>query len=354
MANKKNKNWINYFLLAVATLLIMKSVSDNEIQPLQKAAKEPTKVKPPTPKNIITKPSKKAKSQINNVKYETYAVEHVYPGQDYFDDNTCNTDEKRASYKPLLKETINSLNQQYQHFYYKVSDYLKLNVYAVQMTTYFEKELIERIKFLHQEYIGLLGKSAKREINVNLIISPERSDYLNDTAFFSTNLDTTTGVYFGGLNLAFVDYQQSDDKALKTAIHETSHALSAHIIGRTPRMFSEGMAEFYEDMIVKEGKVEIVFYKKQLKKEPYPIMQFFDSQQWSSLNVQHLYYSSWAWIAFMYGDNKRLESLVSFMKNEQINPCSAFSAGESYKIFQEEYSNFETDFYHWQKSMNND
>lgn len=353
MANKKNKNWIYYLLLAVVALLIVKSVSNKDIQPLQIAAKEPTKVKRLKPKNITAKLSKKVKPQISKVKYETYAVEHVYPGQDYFDSNTCNTDEQRARYKPLLKETINRLNQQYQHFYYKVSDYLVVNVYAVQMTKYFEKELIERIKFLHQAYIKLLGQSAKREISVNLIISQERSDYLNDTSFFSTDLDTTIGVYFGGLNLAFVDYQQSDDKALKTAIHETSHALSAHILGRTPRMFSEGMAEFYENMIVKEEKIKIIFYKNQFKKEPYPVMQFFDSQQWSSLNVQHLYYSSWAWIAFMYGDKKRLEALVSFMKSEQINPCSAFSAGESYKIFQEEYSNFETDFYHWQKNMNN-
>jgi hypothetical protein len=352
MANKKHKTRLIYLFIAAIAFLIIKPLSDKEILPLQETVQKPINTKPLTSKIIAPKLSAITKIPTKNLSYETYTVAPVYAGQHDFDTNICSTDAIRASYHPLLEETIERLNDQYQHHYYKVSEYLELNVYAVQMTKYFEKELIERIKFLHQEYIGLLGQSAKREISINLIISSERSDYLNDTSLFSSNLDTTIGVYFGGLNLAFVDYQQSDDKALKTAIHETVHALSAHIIGRTPRMFSEGIAEFYEDMIVKEGKVEIVFYKKQLTKEPYPLMQFFDSQQWSSLDVPHLYYSSWAWIAFMYGDNNRLQSLVSFMRKEQINPCSAFSVGESYNIFQEEYSNFEADFYHWQQNMN--
>jgi hypothetical protein len=220
------------------------------------------------------------------------------------------------------------------------------------MTAYFEKELTQRIKALHQEYIKLLGESAEREITMNLVITPERADYNHYLSFYSANQIQSLGVYFGGLNIAYVDHQSSDDKALKTAIHETVHALNAHIIGKTPRMFNEGMAEFYENMSIKKEGVEIIITTQQLTKEPYPLMQFFDYQQWPSLDIHHLYYSSWAWITFMYGNNNSVQSLIAFMKREQVNPCAAFSAGESYEIFQENDSMFEPDFYHWQKNMN--
>ncbi len=81
-------------------------------------------------------------------------------------------------------------------------------------------------------------------------------------------------------------------------------------------------------------------------------MQFFDYQQWSSLDIHHLYYSSWAWIAFMYGETNRIESLISFMKKEQVEPCSAFSGDESYEIFLENNNMFEPDFYYWQQNLN--
>ncbi len=81
-------------------------------------------------------------------------------------------------------------------------------------------------------------------------------------------------------------------------------------------------------------------------------MQFFDYHQWSNLDIQHLYYSSWAWIAFMYGETNRIESLISFMKKEQVEPCSAFSGDESYEIFLENNNMFEPDFYYWQQNLN--
>jgi hypothetical protein len=354
MANKNNKKWFVYIILVVIALFIIKPLSDDEILPVQVTAQNHIKsnTSKHEPKKITFQPSQKDEKQANPVGYVPYKVKPHYPTQDVFDENICSIDKLHMDYKPLLKNAINSLNDRYQHYHYNISAHLELNIYATKMTTYFEKELIERISTLHQEYINLLGESAEREINLNLVITPERSDYDYYVSLYSANLIESLGVYFGGVNIAFVDYQGSDDKALKTAIHETVHALNAHIIGKTPRMFNEGMAEFYENMIVKEGNIEIIFTRKQLTKEPYPLMQFFDYQQWSSLDIHHLYYSSWAWIAFMFGDNNRIHSLISFMEKEQIDPCTSFSAGESYEILQEKDSMFEPDFYLWQQNMN--
>jgi len=347
----KNKNWLNLVLLIVIGFLVMGSLSDKEIL-IQPAAQNQIKAIETASIKVDTKPSKKIEVPINKVTIKPYKVETHYPTQDVFDDNICSIDKLHTDYQSSLSEAIKRLEHQYQHHHYQLNEYIELNLYTASMTTYFEKELIERIKALHLKYVKLLGESAERVIKLNLVITSNRSDYEQFFAFYTDNPIESLGVYFGGLNIAYIDYQNSDDKALKTSIHETVHALNAHIIGKTPRMFNEGMAEFFEDMTVKEGNVDIVYYRNQLTKEPYPLMQFFDYQQWSSLDIHHLYYSSWAWIAFMFSDNNRLHSLISFMKKEQVDACSAFSAGETYKIFQEIYSMLEPDFYHWQQNLN--
>lgn len=352
MATKKNKNGFIYFLIVVLALVIINPLADKEIIPAQSIVQDKTKTKQSAPQKKHSKPSFKQKLPITEIIDTPYKVENHYPTQDVFDENICSIDQLHMDYKSSLTKATKRLSHQYHHHYYKLNNYLELNLYAVTMTKYFEETLIERIKVLHQEYIKLLGSSAEREIKLYLVVTPERAEYDHYTSFYSDNLIESLGVYFGGLNIAYIDYQNSDDKALKTAIHETVHALNAHIIGKTPRMFNEGMAEFYENMTIKEGNIDIVFYTKQLTKTPYPLMQFFDYQQWANLDIHHLYYSSWAWIAFMYGDGNRVQSLITFMEKEQVDPCSAFSAGESYKIFQESYSTLETDFTEWQRNFN--
>lgn len=352
MATKKTKSWLIYFIIIVIALVIINPLADKEIMPEQTIVQAKTKNNQSAPKKIHTKPSFKEKLPITEIIDPPYKVENHYPTQDVFDENICSIDQLHMDYKASLTKATKRLSNQYQHHYYQLNNNIELNLYSVTMTKYFERRLIERIKVLYEEYVKLLGSSAEREIKLYLVVTPERSEYDHYTSFYSDNLIESLGVYFGGLNIAYIDYQNSDDKALKTAIHETVHAFNAHIIGKTPRMFNEGMAEFYENMTVKEDKFNLVFYTNQLTKTPYPLMQFFDYQQWANLDIHHLYYSSWAWIAFMYGDGDRVHSLITFMKKEQVAPCSAFSAGETYNIFQEIYSTLETDFYYWQQNFN--
>ncbi|MFT5813547.1 MAG: hypothetical protein ACI9VT_001299 [Psychroserpens sp.] len=350
MAKKNNR--LIYFILAVVAYLIMKPLYDEEIISTQKTDLKQNYIKKPELFKSDIKLSKKLKTSTKNQVYTSYKVKADYPTQDVFDEHICTIDKLHTDYKSSFIKAIKRLDGRYQHHNYKANDYLEINLYVTKMTKFFEQKLIERINILHHEYIKLLGESAKRNINLNLVITPDREDYVHYSSFYSFNPTQSLGVYFGGLNIAYVDYQNSDNKALKTALHETVHALNANIIGRTPRMFNEGMAEFYENMSIKEGNIEIIFSKNQLTREPLPLMQFFDYLQWSSLDIHHLYYSSWAWVTFMFGDKDRIKSLISFMKKEQVDPCSAFTAGESYEIFQEDYSMLEPEFYFWQQNMN--
>lgn len=273
-----------------------------------------------------------------------YKVKVQYPTQHVFDDSLCNLNERQENFKPQLEKAVKRLGSSYTHEYFKLNDYLELNLYSINASSYFKEKLAERILQLHKSYIRMLGRLAEKEMTINLIILAKRSHYLHHIAYFSDEISNSLGVYFGGLNLAFVDYQASDDKALKTAMHESVHVLNAHIIGRTPHMFNEGMAEFYENINVKEGKTQFNESEHQLTRQAYPVSLFFDNEQWRYLNTGQLYYSSWLWTTFMHTNNEGIGALIYFMQKEQEDPCSNLSADESYSLFQEAYNVFETDF----------
>lgn len=350
MAIKKNRNWLKYLILILAVYTAADFITNEKVI-LPTIPAEEQKPLPNKPNNVVVKKSvEKIAQEIPVLIDKKYQAKPHYPMQHFFDDKLCEFD-VRADYKPALKKAINRLGSRYELYSYNITEYLELNVYATGMTTYFEKELKQRIKTLHESYINMLGISAKRKIELNIVIMPQRSEYIEYGSFYYKDIDTTLGVYFGGLNLAFVDYQHSAEKALKTVVHESVHILNAHIIGRTPRMFNEGMAELYDHMRIKDGEAKIIIPLEQLTKQSYPLMQFFDDEQWKFLNTSQLYYSSWAWTTFMNSQPIRQQALIHFIRKEQENPCSAFSAGESYSVFNEVYNMFEIDFNEWQESL---
>ena len=358
---KKSK--LKYFFLAFAALLIMKLLYQEESSPVvrkeivaaegtfapQEDPEPVSEAKPKTTQPLVkTKKASKDTVQIEDgIKYK---VKVLYPSQHYFEDQTCDLNKSRTELEPLRQEAFDRLGRDYTFHTYQLSDYLELNLYAQDISEDFKEKLSERIKIIHGNYIHMLGESAKHKIILNLVIASERSDYLHYISYYSEDLETSLGVYFGGLNIAFVDFQGSEEKALKTAVHESLHVLNSHLIGRTPHMFNEGMAELYENIDFIDGKAELQLEEDRSLNEAYPVFLFFDDEQWEYLETAQLYYSSWAWITFMHSNEVGIESLVNYMRKEQKDPCSALSVDESYSVLQERYNIFETDFIDWLES----
>jgi hypothetical protein len=349
MMTKKRLKKATYFILIILVVVcfFISSAFNEPSLPVKLSPKPSSHISQITTIQIQENPLDNVAVVLRNNGNKPYSVKSTYPTQHFFDDNMCNRDEERMQYEPELNNAINRLSPQYKHHLYDVTEYLALHVYSTGMTKYFEDELTGRIKALHRHYLALLGISAARKITLHLVITPERSDYDHYTSFYAQDMSSTRGVYFGGLNIAFVDYQDSDSEALKTALHESVHILNAQILGKTPRMFNEGMAELYEKITIKNDKTEVIISDNPSRHAPYPLMQFFDDQQWAYLNTHQLYDSSKAWITFMHSSQSRLTSLIYFMKKEQVLPCSAFTVGESYATLQEVYAMFEIDFMEW-------
>lgn len=294
--------------------------------------------------NLIEQPKK----TINQASETLPQVDSEYHSHIF--DDICSVDNIRLNHQAILSQAIQSLDERYQHYLVVVTENVKLNLYGVELSRGFRQKLAQYLRAIHQDYWNRLVQRANKGIVLNIVIAAERREYLNYSSQFTdgVELTDTLGVHFGHLNLAFVDYQGSDKKALITAIHEAVHAFNIHLIGRTPKMFNEGIAQFYQHTILDEqGRLGGVIERAKLRQPAYPVMQFFDNEQWPYLNQQKLYFSSWAWTIFMLSSELGAESVNAYMRAEMAEPCQVYSAGEIYELFQQYYPMFEQDHYDW-------
>jgi len=65
------------------------------------------------------------------------------------------------------------------------------------------------------------------------------------------------GFYNSRTNMAVVLYDEVESRTMNTAIHEATHIINAGLLGRTPRWFNEGLAEYFERIEVR-GSAGIV------------------------------------------------------------------------------------------------
>jgi len=356
---------IIYIIIFIVTLLLLINFLIKEKKPsvkteiITETTAPSSSIKPFSPtKQVIKKDEqgvniqetkKTAPEPEQTVIAPIYKIEPAYPEQHFFEGEVCKSGAKREAYQSQLQSAIQRLGSRYQHTEYQLSDYITLNLYGVNLEDTFKDKISERILKMHNIYIAMLGHSARQSINFNLVITPNRTEYLSRINYFSSNIKPSLGVYFGGLNLAYVDYQGAENKALKTATHESIHVINSHLLGRTSHALNEGMAELYEDMTITDnGTISLATTNKMIDQETLLLMEFFDNQQWEYLDISQLYYSSWAWIAFMNSNRERVSALIHLLKKEQEDPCSALSAEEMYQSFQSNYSIFESEFYEWQ------
>jgi len=344
MAAKKRRKWLSYMLIVALACLLGIPQLHEQPMPITVAS------------DVNHSPQQALGSSFPEPMIEPQQAKDDQPtalsSNFHIFDNICSVDQIRADYKPMLNATIAQLDRRYRHYRVEVSQLIELNLYAFNISESFLAQLSEHLATIHADYIEKIGASARRAISLNVVITPNRFHYNHYVSLYHDSPETTLGVHLGHLNIAFVDYQGSDEKAYKTAIHEVVHAFNYHIIGKTPRMFNEGLAEFYEHTTIDaHGGLNPYLAPEHLTQELYPLMYFFENEQWPYLDKHRLYASSWAWMHFMRNSKDGNNALVHYIKNEMIKPCEAFSANESYAHFQEIYNMFESEFYEWQQDF---
>ncbi|MBQ4864633.1 hypothetical protein J8L98_23395 [Pseudoalteromonas sp. MMG013] len=226
-----------------------------------------------------------------------------------------------------------------------INQQLELKVYHQGViNTTFTTKLVTRLRSVHTHYVRMLGQSAVKPIDVNLIIMDSRAAYEDHTSQGGFDPRSSQGVFFHGNNSAFVEYK-GDNTTLKTAIHEAVHAINLRLIGSMPRWLNEGLAETFESV---NGHSGFDVDYRILNRTPMELYSVLDSEtQWGSIDTAQLYFSGWAWVHYMLNDVPAEQALLALLRQEQQNMCVMLSSEQIAGLLEAAHPTIEQAFNQW-------
>jgi len=343
--NFKKKRWL-FCAVITGFLICFSNTNDKNINSLKKDLIIPEVI---DEQGVVNESNVNQVAQpfIEQVVYEEYELEQDYIEQDNFNSNFCDLTQWKQYQKSALPEVISNLSYEYQSYEIAVSEGLNITIYSANMTSYFEKKFTLLMKGVLASYTDYLNIDLTNKIHMHMVISQNRQAYLIQAGIDDYDPTGSQGVYFGQRNIAFVSYK-NEEQAIKTAIHEAVHAINLHLLGITSRSFSEGTAEFFEDItMTDENQFNVLVSNKKLATEPYLFSLIIKDDEWKNLDVPKLYYSSWAWLSFMMMEFEAKSTLQNYLVKEQENLCSALSEEEVLRLWENNYIQFESDFVTW-------
>jgi hypothetical protein len=203
---------------------------------------------------------------------------------------------------------------------------------GVVVPTEFSGQLFAGSKRIYDTWHFLLGEQKLRQsrIEVLLIGGPDRFDAYHAKA--SPGSKRVNGFYDMGRNLAIVKFDPANQtQALRSSFHEISHLVTAGHLGRTPPWLTEGLAEYFETMQVKDQTGAI--YPNQahinlLKKTPLPSLKEYlsiDRPEWHGAERDRNYAIAWSLINFLLQGAPGMYALQQVIQQAEANFCQPFS-----------------------------
>ncbi len=239
----------------------------------------------------------------------------------------------------------------------KVFDYLTLDFNTESLPYDFNQKLTVKLNKLFELYGKLLDSSSLKKVDIKLQI------YQSKIAFEQikkqhnmSSGDNINGFYSHGNNQAYLLFR-NNERTMRTAAHEATHAINRAIIGYTPRWLNEGLAE-YSEYIQVAGNSATVFPNKDWTKKYFiskpllPLSSLFSANrsQWNSDLRQQLYRTSWAFVYFMMEHPDRKTILAKLIKIEQKNLCNIIDRNKVEQQLEVPLNVLQRQFSSWSKS----
>lgn len=204
------------------------------------------------------------------------------------------------------------------------------------------------------EYLSL-ESLYKSKIDIKIFSSKNAYDRFRER--IAPNVKATAaGFYSGRYNVAVVLYMNSEESK-RVALHEAAHVINAQNFGNTPKWFNEGLAEYFQQIKVREQYSQALINQHWLKEVGgrYQIMSLkrlfsTDPEDWQVKDNSYLYANSWALVYFlMLPVNKPY--MQGYMVEMNKNKCLA---ADAYHWFNGHYPGgvrvLESNYLEWLKS----
>lgn len=223
--------------------------------------------------------------------------------------------------------TVMDMSTQEQDFTYRITPD------GVSVPINFPGQLAAGSKRMYDTWHFFLGEERLRQssIEVLLIGGPGRFDAYH--AKVSPNSKPVNGFYSMGKNQAAVKFDPDNmARTLGTTFHEISHLITASHLGPTPPWLTEGLAEYFETMQVKD-QAGVIYpnqaHIKLLKQAPLPSLRDYlaiERPEWHEDQRDRNYAIAWSLINFLLQGAPGMYALQKVIQHVEDNFCQPFSA----------------------------
>lgn len=190
---------------------------------------------------------------------------------------------------------------------------------------------------IYKTFSDIIGIAELRKIKLKIkFISDENAFHTYRRQVAPSSNNNVTGFYNSGINQSVIWAVGDKQHLTRISLHESTHAMVAAMFGDIPVWLNEGMAEFF-DMMVITGEQTYKFatndqHLKLLRSSRLPSLESHFSQsntEWNHPNNSKLNYAiDWSLIFYLMTHSEGQELLRYMLNDFAVNYCHPIKASD--------------------------
>lgn len=222
--------------------------------------------------------------------------------------------------------------------YQRKEQYFRLTVAQEGKTlpVWLKDKLTADTRKVFQIMTNRLSLEDLRQVTLTIKVFDQQSQFDRYRSQVAPATKTNSGFYNPKLNIAAVMRQRNDQNTYAVARHEATHVIIAGLFGFIPSWFTEGLAEYFEQLelsgqlaIIKPNKYWLNLLARQLDQNQ--LMGFdqyfgFNGKNWYAQDLSTMYATAWSIVFYLMEKPESQELLGKYMKALSKDKCQIIDA----------------------------
>ncbi len=203
---------------------------------------------------------------------------------------------------------------------------------GLQLPVDFAGKVAAGSKRMYDVWHFLLGGNKLKQARIDVLLVADEARFAAYRASTSSDTFPIAGFYSMRSNQAFVKADPAQPaRNLRVTYHEVSHLITASHLGPTPPWLTEGLAEYFETMQVRDqtgavypNEVHIRLLRSQVLPSLHAYLSI-DRREWYGEHRERNYAIAWSLIHFLLQGSPGMHALQSTVRQVETHFCRPFS-----------------------------
>ena len=226
---------------------------------------------------------------------------------------------------------------------------------GLQLPVDFAGKVAAGSKRMYDVWHFLLGGNKLKQARIDVLLVADETRFAAYRASTSSDTFPIAGFYSMRSNQAFVKADPAQPaRNLRVTYHEVSHLITASHLGPTPPWLTEGLAEYFETMQVRDQTGAVYpneAHIRLLRSQVLPSLHAYlsiERREWYGEHRERNYAIAWSLIHFLLQGSPGMHALQSTVRQVETHFCRSFSVLHALdKAYPGGLSRLEVDWRRW-------